>query len=86
MKDGFSFEICQRLYCVSNLKFNKLPLDQNGSDPSPAELVFDSADIHIVDLQQFTPLGGVFYFDVFHLPPQSRIVKGWEMREVHLGL
>ncbi|XP_067283335.1 dynein axonemal intermediate chain 7 [Pseudorasbora parva] len=56
--------------------------DQNGSNPSHAELMFDSADIHIVDLQQFTPLGGVFYFDVFHLPPQCHIVKGWEMREL----
>lgn len=59
-----------------------LEADQNGSNPSPAELMFDGADMHIVDLQQFTPLGGVFYFDVFHLPPQSHIVKGWEMREL----
>ncbi|KAG1953377.1 dynein intermediate chain CFAP94, axonemal isoform X1 [Pimephales promelas] len=59
-----------------------LEADQNCSDPSTAELEFDSADIHIVDLQQFTPLGGVFYFDVFHLPPQSYIVRGWEMREL----
>ncbi|XP_016134205.1 protein CASC1 [Sinocyclocheilus grahami] len=59
-----------------------LEADQNGSDSSPAEPVIDSADVHIVDLQQFTPLGGVFYFDVFHLPPQSHIVKSWEMREL----
>uniref|UniRef100_A0A673I4H0 Dynein axonemal intermediate chain 7 n=1 Tax=Sinocyclocheilus rhinocerous TaxID=307959 RepID=A0A673I4H0_9TELE len=58
-----------------------LEADQNGSN-SPAEPVIDSADVHIVDLQQFTPLGGVFYFDVFHLLPQSLIVKGWEMREL----
>ncbi|XP_043093753.1 dynein axonemal intermediate chain 7 [Puntigrus tetrazona] len=59
-----------------------LEADQNDSDSSPAEPVIDSADVHIVDLQQFTPLGGVFYFDAFHLPPQSRTVKGWEMREL----
>ncbi|XP_050963039.1 dynein axonemal intermediate chain 7 [Labeo rohita] len=59
-----------------------LEADQNGFNSSAAEPVTDSADVHIVDLQQFTPLGGVFYFDVFHLPPQSRIVKGWEMREL----
>ncbi|KAF4114651.1 dynein axonemal intermediate chain 7 isoform X3 [Onychostoma macrolepis] len=59
-----------------------LEADQNGSDSSPAEPVIDSSEVHIVDLQQFTPLGGVFYFDVFHLPPQSHIVKGWEMREL----
>lgn len=81
----FHFEICYILHCVIKLIFIELSLDQNGN-PSPEELVFDSADIHIVDLQQFTPLGGVFYFDVFHLPPQSHIVKGWEMREVHLGM
>uniref|UniRef100_A0A8C2A1Y1 Dynein axonemal intermediate chain 7 n=1 Tax=Cyprinus carpio TaxID=7962 RepID=A0A8C2A1Y1_CYPCA len=59
-----------------------LEADQNGSDSSPAEPVIDRADVHIVDLQQFTPLGGVFYFDVLHLPPQSHIVKGWEKRKL----
>ncbi|KAK2892757.1 hypothetical protein Q8A67_012745 [Cirrhinus molitorella] len=59
-----------------------LEADQNGCNLSPAEPVIDNADVHIVDLQQFTPLGGVFYFDVFHLPPQSHIVKGWEIREL----
>ncbi|XP_028809621.1 dynein axonemal intermediate chain 7 isoform X2 [Denticeps clupeoides] len=36
----------------------------------------------IVDLQQYTPLGGVFYFDLFHLPPQPKTVKSWVIREV----
>ncbi|XP_051974518.1 dynein axonemal intermediate chain 7-like [Xyrauchen texanus] len=56
--------------------------DQNGSTSSLSKPVIDNADVHIVDLQQYTPLGGVFYFDVFHLPPQSRIVKGWEMTQL----
>lgn len=63
--------------------FIKLSLDQHDRCPSPAEPVIDSTDVHIVDLQQFTPLGGVFYFDLFQMPPQSRTVKGWEIREVH---
>lgn len=49
---------------------------------SPPDLVIDNSEVQIVDLQQYTPVGGVFYFDVFHVPPQSHIVKGWEMREV----
>ncbi|KAI7791914.1 putative protein CASC1 [Triplophysa rosa] len=56
--------------------------DQNGSTPSPPKPVIDNSEVHIVDLQQYTPLGGVFYFDVFQIPPQSHIVKGWEMREL----
>ncbi|KTF73035.1 hypothetical protein cypCar_00020690 [Cyprinus carpio] len=55
---------------------DNLSLDQNGSDSSPAEPVIDRADVHIVDLQQFTPLGGVYYFDVLHLPPQSSHSEG----------
>ncbi|CAB1345768.1 unnamed protein product [Coregonus sp. 'balchen'] len=31
--------------------------------------------------KQYTPLGGVFYCDVFCLPPQSQQLNGWEMRE-----
>uniref|UniRef100_UPI0037E8EA04 dynein axonemal intermediate chain 7 n=1 Tax=Semicossyphus pulcher TaxID=241346 RepID=UPI0037E8EA04 len=38
--------------------------------------------VHVVDLMQYTPLGGVFYYDVFHLPPQARQVNGWEIRQV----
>ncbi|XP_055046477.2 dynein axonemal intermediate chain 7 [Misgurnus anguillicaudatus] len=56
--------------------------DQNGSLPSLHDPVIDNSEMHIVDLQQYTPLGGVFYFDVFHLPPQSNTVKGWEMRQL----
>ncbi|XP_032360838.1 dynein axonemal intermediate chain 7 isoform X5 [Etheostoma spectabile] len=36
----------------------------------------------VVDLMQHTPLGGVFYCDVFHLPPQAHQVNGWEIRQL----
>uniref|UniRef100_A0A3B5AQ31 Dynein axonemal intermediate chain 7 n=1 Tax=Stegastes partitus TaxID=144197 RepID=A0A3B5AQ31_9TELE len=36
----------------------------------------------VVDLMQFTPLGGVFYYDVFLLPPQAHQVNGWEIRQL----
>ncbi|XP_056604643.1 dynein axonemal intermediate chain 7 isoform X2 [Triplophysa dalaica] len=48
--------------------------DQNSNPPSPPEPVIDNSEVHIVDLQQYTPLGGVFYFDVFHIPPQSHML------------
>ena len=35
-----------------------------------------------VDLQQYTPLGGVFYCNVFCLPPQAQQLNSWEMRKV----
>uniref|UniRef100_A0A665TKC1 Dynein axonemal intermediate chain 7 n=1 Tax=Echeneis naucrates TaxID=173247 RepID=A0A665TKC1_ECHNA len=35
-----------------------------------------------VDLRQYTPLGGVFYYDVFYLPPQAHHVNGWEIRQL----
>ncbi|XP_059182374.1 dynein axonemal intermediate chain 7 [Centropristis striata] len=38
--------------------------------------------VQVVDLLQYTPLGGVFYYDVFHLPPQAHQVKGWEIRQL----
>ncbi|XP_072233433.1 dynein axonemal intermediate chain 7, partial [Leuresthes tenuis] len=39
-------------------------------------------DAQVVDLMQYTPLGGVFYYDVFHLPPQAHKVNGWEIRQL----
>lgn len=70
---------------TSNSVFLKFP-QENDSTPSPPDPMIDNSEVHIVDLQQYTPLGGVFYFDAFHIPPQSHMVKGWEMREVHFKM
>uniref|UniRef100_A0A667ZPP7 Dynein axonemal intermediate chain 7 n=1 Tax=Myripristis murdjan TaxID=586833 RepID=A0A667ZPP7_9TELE len=46
-------------------------------------LVTDSGvSVQVVDLQQYTPLGGVFYWDVFHLPPQAHSIHDWEIRQI----
>ncbi|CAI5786486.1 Dynein axonemal intermediate chain 7 [Podarcis lilfordi] len=37
---------------------------------------------HVVDLNQFMPVGGVYHFDALKLPPQAKLVKGWTMVEV----
>uniref|UniRef100_A0A672HGG5 Dynein axonemal intermediate chain 7 n=1 Tax=Salarias fasciatus TaxID=181472 RepID=A0A672HGG5_SALFA len=47
---------------------------QHGGDP-------------VVDLNRFSPLGGVFFYDVFHLPPQAHQVNDWTIRQLlHTGL
>lgn len=32
---------------------------------------------------QYMPLGGIFYYDLYHLPPQALVVHGWEIRQVN---
>lgn len=39
----------------------------------------ETLDESIVDFNQYTPLGGVYYFDVLKLPPQPKIVNGWRI-------
>ncbi|XP_049330959.1 dynein axonemal intermediate chain 7 isoform X2 [Astyanax mexicanus] len=56
--------------------------DEADSAPAVAVPVTDSREEHVVDLQKYTPLGGVFYFEVFHLPPQSYTARGWEIRQL----
>uniref|UniRef100_A0A3P8P3J1 Dynein axonemal intermediate chain 7 n=1 Tax=Astatotilapia calliptera TaxID=8154 RepID=A0A3P8P3J1_ASTCA len=36
----------------------------------------------VVDLMEYTPLGGVFYYDAFHLPPQIQYAHGWKFVQV----
>ncbi|XP_077449705.1 dynein axonemal intermediate chain 7 isoform X1 [Stigmatopora argus] len=50
------------------------PMDDHAADHS------EGADV--VDLRMYTPLGGVFYFELFHLPSQSFHVKGWEIQKM----
>ncbi|KAL6116985.1 dnai7 [Pungitius sinensis] len=64
-------------------------LDAEGQLTSPVQLTtMDHGErVQVVDLMQYTPLGGVFHYDVFHLPPQVHKVNGWEIRQVlHNGL
>ncbi|XP_069084684.1 dynein axonemal intermediate chain 7 isoform X1 [Pleurodeles waltl] len=36
----------------------------------------------VVDLRQFTPLGGLYYLHALKLPPQAKQVNGWTMLEL----
>ncbi|XP_073336496.1 dynein axonemal intermediate chain 7 [Pagrus major] len=58
-------------------------LDAKGDLTSPpVQLTAMYRSVQMVDLMQYTPLGGVLYFDVFHLPPQAHQVRGWEIRQL----
>ncbi|XP_067914981.1 dynein axonemal intermediate chain 7 isoform X2 [Heterodontus francisci] len=39
-------------------------------------------DEDLVNFKQYTPLGGVYYFDVLKLPPQPKFVKGWRIVQI----
>ncbi|KAJ8381931.1 hypothetical protein SKAU_G00027090 [Synaphobranchus kaupii] len=53
-------------------------------DPASISLepVPSTPEVDFVDLQQYMSVGGVFYFEAFHMPPQSHVIKGWEMRKI----
>ncbi|KAM6961849.1 dynein axonemal intermediate chain 7 [Tautogolabrus adspersus] len=58
-------------------------LDAEGDSSYPSiQVSMVNNSVHVVDLMQYTPLGGVFYYDVFHLPPQANQVNGWEIRQL----
>ncbi|TST22550.1 Protein CASC1 [Bagarius yarrelli] len=42
----------------------------------------DPTDHHIVDMYRYMSLGGVYYFDLFQLPPQSITINNWELTEI----
>ncbi|XP_035166813.1 protein CASC1 isoform X2 [Oxyura jamaicensis] len=51
------------------------PLMQEKTNEKEDEIT----DENIVDLQQFVPVGGVYYIDALQLPPQVKQVKNWNM-------
>nr|XP_057933338.1 dynein axonemal intermediate chain 7 isoform X4 [Doryrhamphus excisus] len=59
-------------------------IEKLAADPIPSPLDESTEDAngdrHVVDLIQYTPLGGVFYYELFQLPPQAHVVKGWEIQ------
>nr|XP_046234539.1 dynein axonemal intermediate chain 7 isoform X2 [Scatophagus argus] len=58
-----------------------LGADGDMTPPSVQLTVMDHG-VQVVDLMQYTPLGGVLYYDAFHLPPQAHQVNGWEIRQL----
>ncbi|XP_061663116.1 dynein axonemal intermediate chain 7 isoform X5 [Syngnathoides biaculeatus] len=50
--------------------------------PPDDDAMVHGEGVEAVDLRKYTPLGGVFYYELFHLPAQSHQVKGWEIRQM----
>ncbi|KAE8613045.1 hypothetical protein XENTR_v10007543 [Xenopus tropicalis] len=66
---------------------SQLGFSPEGHSPSPTLLdePEDALEDDIVDLRQFTNVGGVYYFDVLALPPQCKQVNGWTMVQLLEG-
>ncbi|XP_015262641.1 PREDICTED: protein CASC1 [Gekko japonicus] len=62
------------LHSISRAQFSALNFPEMEEESLPED--------YIVDLHQFMPVGGVYYFDALKLPPQAKQVKGWTMVEV----
>ena len=45
--------------------------------PEPLQYEDFDGDIDAFDLRANQVLGGVFHFNLFHLPPQPKVVKDW---------
>ncbi|MEE6518625.1 hypothetical protein FKM82_029735, partial [Ascaphus truei] len=65
-------------------------LGDTSEDHSPSPLLNDDGhgdvlEDDVVDLRQFTSLGGVYYFDVLKLPPQCKQVNSWTMVQLLEG-
>ncbi|XP_053364665.1 dynein axonemal intermediate chain 7 isoform X1 [Clarias gariepinus] len=56
--------------------------DKADLEPTVVEPGIESDEPQIMDLHQYTPLGGVYYFNLFHLPPQTLTINGWEVTEL----
>ncbi|XP_057711930.1 dynein axonemal intermediate chain 7 isoform X1 [Corythoichthys intestinalis] len=50
--------------------------------PPPHDVTEYREHVNVVDLRMYTPLGGVFYYELFHLPSQSFHIKGWEIQKI----
>ncbi|XP_045892908.1 dynein axonemal intermediate chain 7 isoform X2 [Micropterus dolomieu] len=67
----------------SQIQTQMAALDVEGDLTSPpVQLTVKDNGAQVVDLLQYTPLGGVLYYDVFSLPPQAHQVNGWEIRQI----
>ncbi|KAM4727994.1 dynein axonemal intermediate chain 7 [Anableps anableps] len=55
-------------------------------DPTVPQLTMTRNEAQVVDLMQYTSLGGVFYYDLLHLPPQPVRRKGYTILQIVDGL
>ncbi|XP_037837308.1 dynein intermediate chain CFAP94, axonemal [Kryptolebias marmoratus] len=56
-------------------------LDASAKESIVLELTPTVCDVQVVDLMEYTPLGGVFCYDLFHLPPQDKKAGTWIIQQ-----
>ncbi|XP_073400113.1 dynein axonemal intermediate chain 7 isoform X2 [Dendrobates tinctorius] len=61
------------------------PSEGRSPTPNEAEHEEETLEDDVLDLRQFSSLGGVYYFDVLVLPPQCKQVNGWSMVQLLAG-
>ncbi|XP_076731977.1 dynein axonemal intermediate chain 7 isoform X4 [Maylandia zebra] len=67
---------------VSHVQTLMEALDVRDPIGPPEEHTVINPVAQVVDLMEYTPLGGVFYYDAFHLPPQIQYAHGWKFVQV----
>ncbi|XP_035764324.1 LOW QUALITY PROTEIN: protein CASC1 [Neolamprologus brichardi] len=67
---------------VSHVQTQMEALDVRDPIGPPEEHTVINPVAQVVDLMEYTPLGGVFYYDAFHLPPQIQYAHGWKFVQV----
>uniref|UniRef100_A0A8C3AVX4 Dynein axonemal intermediate chain 7 n=1 Tax=Cyclopterus lumpus TaxID=8103 RepID=A0A8C3AVX4_CYCLU len=72
----------QEVQSIQGSDGSKVRAEGDLTSPPEQQTSMDCSErVQVVDLMQYTPLGGVFYYDAFHLPPQAHQVNGWEIRQ-----
>ncbi|XP_075754692.1 dynein axonemal intermediate chain 7 isoform X3 [Pelodiscus sinensis] len=73
----------KKLESVSTISGVQIASLEVATDENEEEII----DENVVDLHQFTPVGGVYLIDALKLPPQAKQINGWTMVELlDLGL
>nr|XP_023959069.1 dynein axonemal intermediate chain 7 isoform X2 [Chrysemys picta bellii] len=68
----------KKLENVSTISGVQVAPLQVATDEKEEEIIGEN----VVDLHQFTPVGGVYLIDALKLPPQAKQIKGWTMVEL----
>ncbi|XP_069484589.1 dynein axonemal intermediate chain 7 [Ambystoma mexicanum] len=78
LKDELVMKTEGRIEDISGGTEVNVTTPEMGVTESQEEVIKDD----VIDLRQFTPLGGVYYVRAVELPPQAKQVKGWTMVQV----
>ena len=73
--------LCICLWLWHRGGIRSLTVCDNGVFVEPEEWEDFDGDDDVVDLRAYAVLGGVFHFNLLHLPPQPKVVKDWTITQ-----